>query len=101
MADRLDLQTILLGLLDSDNVYFQPPSTISMSYPCIVYNRNNAKTDFADNEAYKNKKRYQVIVIDQNPDSKIPDKVAALPMCTFNRFYAVDNLNHDVFYLFF
>lgn len=99
MTDRSDLQTILVALCN--NVYFQPPASISMSYPCIVYRRDDENTDFADNRPYKNKKRYQVTVIDQNPDSDIPDKVAALPMCSYDRFYAADNLNHDVYNLFF
>lgn len=101
MAQRLELQALLLTLLGSDNVYFQPPANFVMSYPCIVYNRDDQSTDFADNLPYKNKKKYSVTVIDQNPDSDIPDKVAALPTCTYNRFFAVDNLNHDVFNLFF
>lgn len=98
---RSDLQTILEGLLESGNVYFQPPANMLMSYPCVVYNRDDQNTDFADNIPYKNKKKYLVTVIDQNPDSDIPDKVAALPTCTYSRFFAVDNLNHDVFNLFF
>jgi hypothetical protein len=72
-----------------------------MAYPCIVYQRDNAITDFADNIPYRYKKRYQVTVIDKNPDSDIPDKVAGLPMCTFYRFFVADNLNHDVYVLYF
>lgn len=72
-----------------------------MQYPCIVYQRYNAKTDFADNQPFRHTKRYQVTVIDADPDSPIPDKVAALPMCLHNRFFVVDNLNHDVFNLYY
>lgn len=101
MAQRLELQELLVNLLGSNNVYFQPPSTIQMKYPCIIYKRDNANTDFADNKPYKNKKRYQVTVVDRNPDSIIPDKVAALPLCSYERFFTADNLNHDVYNLFF
>jgi len=72
-----------------------------MVYPCIVYKRDFALTYFADDKPYQNRKRYQVIVIDRDPDSDIPDRIAALPLCTFDRFYTADNLNHDVFKLFF
>jgi hypothetical protein len=72
-----------------------------MQYPCIVYQRYNALSTFADGETYLHDKRYQVTVVDPDPDSPIPDKVAALPMCVRNRFFVVDNLNHDVFYLYF
>lgn len=101
MAQRLELQNLLVNLLGSGNVYFQPPPTVKMQYPCIVYHRDNSTTRYADNNPYKNDKRYQVIVIDSNPDSDIPDKVAALPMCSYDRFYTADNLNHDVYNLFF
>jgi hypothetical protein len=72
-----------------------------MRYPCIVYKRDYAYTEFAGNLPYKYCKRYQVTVIDRDPDSPFPDKIAALPMCTFNRFFTADNLNHDVFNVFF
>ncbi len=98
---RADLQALLVGLLESDNVYFQPPPTIKMTYPCIVYKRDFALTFFSGNKPYKYGKRYQVMVIDSDPDSKIPDKIAELPMCVFDRFFTADNLNHDVFKLFF
>lgn len=101
MAQRLELQKLLEDLLGSRNVYFQPPPTFSMIYPCIVYNRNSRISLFADNKPYRNKKRYQLTVIDANPDSDIPDKVAELPLCSFDRFFTADNLNHDVFNLFF
>jgi hypothetical protein len=101
MAPRSELQTILKTLLGSNNVYFQPPPSINMKYPCIVYKRDSARTVFAENKPYRHTKRYQVIVIDSNPDSDIPAKIAALPMCIFDRFYPADNLNHDVFNIFF
>jgi hypothetical protein len=101
MAPRLELQDILVKLLGSDNVYFQPPSSIEMSYPCIVYRRDFREAHFADNLPYVNKKRYQVTIIDEDPDSVISDKVAELPMCSFDRFFTADNLNHDIYNLFF
>jgi hypothetical protein len=99
MAPRLELQTLLETI--TPTVYFQPPANVSLTYPCIVYKRDAARTEFADNEPYARKIRYQVTVIDKNPDSTLPDQVAALPMCLFDRFYTADNLNHDVFNIFF
>lgn len=96
---RVDLNDILVAI--TPNVYFQPPATVKMQYPCIVYQRDFAKAEFSDNKPYRYTKRYQVTVIDPNPDSQIPDKIAALPMCSFNRFLAADGLNHDIFDLYF
>lgn len=101
MGSRQDLQTLLVSILGSSHVYFQPPPSLQLVYPCIVYSRDNVDTTFSDNQPYSHRKRYMVTVIDQNPDSDIPDKIGQLPLCSFDRFYTADNLNHDVFQLFY
>lgn len=101
MAQRLELQAVLVNLLGSNNVYYQPPPSVKMQYPCIVYTRDNVDIAFADNKPYKNKTRYQIMIIDPNPDSEIHHKVGELPMVSYDRFYTADNLNHDVYHLFF
>lgn len=101
MASRLQLQTELEELLGSKNVYYQPPASVKMSYPAIVYSRNDIRNDFANNDVYSQNRSYEVIVIDKNPDSEIVDRVSQLPMCRFDRHYTSDNLNHDVFTLFY
>lgn len=98
---RIELQTLLETLLGTKNVYFQPPAKFLMSYPCIVYNLDYVNSTFADNNPYSRFKRYAVTVIDKNPDSEIPDRVAALPMSSFTRHFTADNLNHDVYNLYF
>jgi hypothetical protein len=99
MAPRLDLHEILKGI--TEHVYFQPPTNIQMQYPCILYSRDGSWPEYADNAAYRLTKRYQVTVIDRNPDIDLPDQVEDLSLCRFDRFFAADNLNHWVFTLFF
>jgi|SRR5580765_6775688 hypothetical protein len=101
MAQRLELQAVLTDLLGTDQVYFQPPPSVKMAYPCIVYHRDYELQTHADDMPYLSRRRYQVTVIDQDPDSGILDKVSALPLCVYDRFYTADNLNHDVYKLFF
>jgi hypothetical protein len=101
MAPRLQLQTKLVSILGTDNVYFQPPPTVKMKYPCIVYHRDSIQTEYADDNPYKSTIRYQITVIDRDPDSLISAKVGALPMSRFERFFTADNLNHDVYTLYF
>ena len=96
---RLDLQEILVGI--TDNVYFQPPNGLQMEYPCIVYKLSDVNVKFASNSKYSNYKRYSVTVIDRDPDSLIPESVLALPLCSYDRRFTADNLNHDVFTLYF
>jgi hypothetical protein len=100
---RLQLQSLLEEI--TENVYFQPPATLKMDYPCIRYERNGGNVrgnvQRAGNLPYRLAKRYQITVIDRNPDSTLPDQVEALAMCEFDRWFARDNLNHWVYNLFF
>lgn len=101
MGTRLQLQLTLEDILGSHNVYFQPPETVKLLYPCIIYARNSVDTTFADDIPYSNQIQYRITVIDKNPDSIIPSKVAMLPMCRFDRHYTKDNLNHDVYNIYY
>lgn len=98
---RLEFQSLLEGILGSPNVYFQPPPSVKMSYPAIIFSLDDMNSTFASNELYRLKKRYMVIVVDRDPDSKIPDKIATIQLSNFSRFYTKDNLNHFVFTVYF
>lgn len=99
MAPRLELQSLLESI--TENVYYQPPAGSEMQYPCILYIREGSAAEHADNLMYRNTKRYQVTVIDRNPDTTIPDAVENIRLSRFDRFFVADNLNHFVFSLYF
>lgn len=99
MNNRLELSDILHGICD--HVYFQPSESYQMKFPCIVYQRRTGDTFFADNKPYIIHQCYTVTVIDSDPDSEIPMRVAELPMCKFDRTYSVDNLYHSTFILYY
>ena len=102
MANRLDLQTEFESLLGSRNVYFQPPASVSMKYPCIRYSLSDVDSIYANNRGYRNINRYEIIVIDKNPDSNIYSRILThFPMCSFVRTYFSDNLNHFVLTLYY
>lgn len=100
MADRLELQALFEDILESPNAYFQPPESKKLEYDCIVYSISDRDTRHANNNAYKQDVAYQVIVIYRNPDSDLPSKISKLPKCKFVRSYKKDNLNHEVFTLY-
>lgn len=101
MGTRLEFQSVLEGLTDGLNVYFQPPDTVNMVYPAIVYNRDFQVDNHADNIRYGSRIRYQTTIIARDPDSPIPDLVSALPMSKFVRHYTTAGLNHDIYYVYF
>lgn len=98
---RYELQAELVKLLGSKNVYYQPPQSVRMSYPCIVYELDKYHDTHANNSLYTHKSRYQVTIIDRNPDSEIPLELAKFPYTSLSSTYAVDGLNHFVFSLYY
>jgi len=72
-----------------------------MVYPAIVYNLDFENVQHADNLPYSRKLRWLVTVISRDPMEPVRDKIAALPLCSFERAYPADGLNHQVFNLYF
>lgn len=89
------------SILGNENVYFQPPESARIQYPCIIFNLNGMKTFRADNNLYGVKKGYIVTYIDPDPGSTAPVEILSLPLCSFDRFFFSDNLNHYVFELYY
>ena len=101
MLKRYRLQTLLEEVLGSRNVYFQPPSTLTMKYPCIVYGRTDNNTMFAQNKIYGKQQGYTITHITKDPDSPTNDKLLALEYIKFNTHFVKENLNHDVYTLYY
>ena len=102
MASRLKLHEELCETLGNLNVYFQPPASVKMKYPCIRYSKLAPDLKRADNQIYNNTNKYEVTVIDADPDSDIADKILNnFKMCRIDRYYVADNLNHTVLELFY
>ena len=104
---RLELDEILCGIIDitepdgDTHVYFDPPMTLKMKYPAIRYTRTQIDNVYANNIAYMHRTPYELIVIDKNPDSEYVSKLLALPYCRHTRHYKAENLNHDVFTIYY
>lgn len=96
MASRLELQAKLEELLGVKHVYYQPPETLKLEYPAIVYSKSRIDKRTANDSLYSLDRRYDLTVIDTRPDNPIIEKLLALPYCSYDRSYKSDNLNHDV-----
>lgn len=86
----------------TDNVYYRTPSK-GMVYPCVRYKLEGSSPQFADNVRYINPLKWSITVIDENPDSDIPEKLEEeFPRARLDRPpYISDNLNHFVYALYF
>jgi hypothetical protein len=96
-----EFQAILQNIMGDNKVYFQPDENIKMVYPCIVYQRDLMTTQFASNIPWRRTLRYQVTLIDRDPNSPYLEGIAELPLSAFNRHFVVDNLNQDNFIIYF
>lgn len=101
MGDRLELHEVFCNILGSRRAYFQPPESVKMQYPAIIYSRSNIENVFANNSVYGQHEAYEVVVVYEDPDSDLPREISRLPLCRFDRHYVADNLNHDTFTLYY
>lgn len=102
MDQRLELHDKLCDILGSKNVYFQPPESIKLNYPCIIYELGTDRTRAADDKKYLNFRQYSVTLIYKDPDCRLSDKILEVfNKCSFNRRFKTDNLYHSVFSLYY
>lgn len=98
---RLELHEKFCEILGNNYVYFQPPATVRLNYPCILYTRSDIKVKYADSMSYHRTNAYTVTFIHRDPDSYIPNQlIEKLPYCSFDRNFNSDELIHDVFTVF-
>ena len=109
MGSRRDLNNELKILLGTDQFHgdktrcwFQPPESIKMEYPCIVYKREKPDVLRANNRLYHRTNHYGLTYMTFDPDDPLIEKIEDhFPMCSLERGYTHDGLNHyyyDLYY---
>ena len=103
MKSRLDLQNDLVDILGSNHVYFQPPEDCKIKYPCFIYERNNVNVKHADDVKYIKAMQYELMYISKDPDTNdlIAKVLDSFKYCSHIRHFVSDNLNHEVFDLYY
>lgn len=97
MQPRIKLHELLKETAGGCKVYFQPPESIRLTYPCVIYGLSNYNVRHANNALYIGMKQYTFTYITTDPDTDIPEKFLNLLYCGFDRAYTSDNLYHYVF----
>ena len=102
MGTRIQLHEKFMGLFGSYNIYFQPPETIKLKYPAIIYDFDGFYTKPANDKKYVMENRYTVTFIHKDPDVHYEeDMFSMFPWCSFDRRFVNDNLYHDVYTLYY
>lgn len=96
MPSRLELHEELCDILGSRNVYYQPPESVRLNYPCIVYKKSKPSEIKADNRRYITTSCYDITVITRDPDSDIADKIVDHFLYSSSEgTFVTQNLHHD------
>ena len=98
---RVELDRILRTTLGSTNVYYDPPESFKLKYPCIVYSLAGHSETFADDNDYYGMKRYTLTYITQDADDPMADTLDKIRYCRLNRPYASDGLYHFAYDIYF
>lgn len=98
---REELNELLVGMLGSRHVYFQPDDKVRITYPAIVYGFDDQNAIYANNGAYRRTDAYQLTLIDRNPDVPIRKIIESSLPVRFVRAFAGDGLNHLIYSLYF
>ena len=103
MANRLNLDNKLREILGNNNTYYQPPESVQLKYPCIIYELADVFKENADDKPYMKHNRYTLTLIHTDPDNTLKDEILEemQPYCNFDRSYVSSNLYHYVYNLFF
>ena len=98
MNRRLELHAKLEALIESSHVYFQPPASVHLVYPCVVYTIGDGDVKRANDSIYQYVNSYTLTFIYKKPNIDIIEKVLKeFQMCRFDTAYCSENLNHYVF----
>lgn len=101
MGTRPSLDEKLRSLIGS-NVYFQPPASLHMKYPCFRYELTGADQKYANNKTYSFKREYELMHIHRDADTDMPERLGReFSNFRFDRRYEADNLYHDVYTIFY
>lgn len=99
MNRREELNALLESICP--NVYFQPPETVKMRYPCIVYGRTSINPQYADNEPYLLHVGYSMRYITKDPDDPVIFQLARLPKCRKGSQIRKDNLYQEAYTIYY
>lgn len=100
-----DLRDILQEIIGPDGyVYYNPSTSIRLQYDCFIFSRNNTSTSRADNKAYRKTPRWTITYVcrdGRDTDILIDKMLETFKWCTHETCYKANNLEHNVFNLYF
>ena len=100
-SKELKLDRLMRDTLGSDYVYFQPPESVSMFYPCVVWNLAKLPVVYADDKAYLKNPKYVIRYISPDPDDPMRDTLVDVLGVPIIQVYCKDGLYHFIYELYY
>ena len=93
---REDLDVLLRETIGypKRKIYFQPPESTKITYPCLIYEFGGLSTKHADDLPYFRAPYWEMTYITRDPDDEMIMKLSELPQCAMGRSFVADNLYH-------
>lgn len=101
MKSRLELHKKLCTILGSSNVYYDPPESIKLKYPCIIYHQSSGDHVYSGNKTYLFTKSYELTTISKKADDDLVNRIISeFEMIRHGSVYTADTLFHNTFTLY-
>ena len=103
MDGRQSLDELLRSTFGSSvHYYFQPPTGYQIMYPALIYRLDDLRDHYSDNCVWNRRHAYAILLILDEPDNELVDKLDSLPYCHMSgRPYTNDNLYHYPFTIYY
>lgn len=98
---RVKLHHVLEDIISSRHVYFQPPESVKLEYPCIVYNLAKVPVQHADNTVYLMNPKYVIRYISKGPDDRTKLLLVQSLGVPIIQTYAQNGLYHYIYELYY
>lgn len=97
-ANRLALREILSKVMvdcgEEPKLYYQPPESMRLEYPCMIYHLKDMSSNYADNRPYMKLISFDITYVTRSPSSSVPVAMTDQSLMSFDRYYTADNLHH-------
>lgn len=100
-TERELLQELLEGVQelygDEPHVYYQPPESVKMVYPCFIYKLDAVDEVYSSDKPYLYRDDFTVTYVTRDPEPEIVAGLKNLKQVGYDRHYTAENLHHYVF----
>ena len=102
LTRKVELITEALKHIGISNVYFEPPQSIKLKYPCAVFKRGVISSRHAGNIIYKIDDSFDLTYIRLDPDDDMThDILNIFRQIRHTRTFVADGLHHDQYKLYY